>query len=169
MASLGIDSGQRRLAFAFQDPKKICVKILHENAFVAILLPETRKTHSYNEEFVRGEWQILTRCGAHISLRALSPRDTFPYCRNGSRSQPRIRRRRRCQGPFRSPSSPPGTKSRSMTQGTDSLKRKNGAFRDSDNLLKYFFRFYNKCRISYFAAEKCYVRPSAQGLDMHVL
>ena len=124
MASLGIDSGQRGLAVALQDPKEICVKLFHENAFVAILLPETRKKHSYNEEFVRGEWQILTRCGAHISLRALSPRDTFPCCRNGSRSRPRIRRRRRRRGPFRSPSSPPGTTSRSMFQETDSLKRK---------------------------------------------
>ena len=45
MASLCIDSGQRGFAFTLQNQKEICVKFLHENAFVAILLPVTKRKH----------------------------------------------------------------------------------------------------------------------------
>ena len=43
MASLCIDSGQRGFAFTLQNQEEICVKFLHENAFVAILLPVTKR------------------------------------------------------------------------------------------------------------------------------
>ena len=45
VVSLGIDSGQRGLALALQNQKEIGVKFFHENALVAILLPETKSKH----------------------------------------------------------------------------------------------------------------------------
>ena len=45
VVSLGIDSGQRGLALALQNQKEIGVKFLHENALVAVLLPEMKRNH----------------------------------------------------------------------------------------------------------------------------